>query len=392
MELRPTGGFIGSFALATFENGKLIDFPVYDVYSADGQIKGYIKAPDPIVNYLGEPSWFLRDSNWDPDFSVSAARAEWFLDKSINRQVDGVVAIDLDLLKNLLAVTGPIKLNDFNDQITFDNFYQKIQYQVEDNFFPGSRKKAAYLSALSTTLLEALKTTTPNQKTETVKEVLASLDQKSIQVYLHNSQAQSAVSVLGWSGEAQPSASCEGNCHNLWLGLVEANLGVNKANYFIRRKSQLTVNLKPTSIENTLTVTFTNSGNKQNTPENHYKNYLRLLLAESISFDTAYTLKGTKKIEQAYDLIQVDGRTEVGVLVDIAPSTEKTITFRWSEKAALNPSRKGSLNLFWRKQPGVEETPTTIFVIPDPVFGLTKESSLRYNTNLSVDYNLKIDW
>lgn len=45
MELRATGGFIGSFALITFENGKLIDANVFDVYSADGQLKGYVAPP-----------------------------------------------------------------------------------------------------------------------------------------------------------------------------------------------------------------------------------------------------------------------------------------------------------------------------------------------------------
>ena len=54
MELRATGGFIGSYALAIFENGRLLDFQVEDVYTADGQLKGHVEPPEPIKKYLGE--------------------------------------------------------------------------------------------------------------------------------------------------------------------------------------------------------------------------------------------------------------------------------------------------------------------------------------------------
>ena len=37
MEIRATGGFIGSFGILNFENGKLYDLAIYDVYDADGQ-------------------------------------------------------------------------------------------------------------------------------------------------------------------------------------------------------------------------------------------------------------------------------------------------------------------------------------------------------------------
>jgi hypothetical protein len=48
----------------------------------------------------------LRDSNWDPDFEKSAGNAEWFLEKEINREVDGVMAIDLNYTKKLIESFG----------------------------------------------------------------------------------------------------------------------------------------------------------------------------------------------------------------------------------------------------------------------------------------------
>ncbi|MCD6225716.1 DUF4012 domain-containing protein, partial [bacterium] len=86
MELRPTGGFIGSLAVLQFTDGQLIDFKVNDVYQADGQLKGHVEPPAPIKNILGEGGWYLRDSNWSPDFPVSAQRAAWFYRKETGQE------------------------------------------------------------------------------------------------------------------------------------------------------------------------------------------------------------------------------------------------------------------------------------------------------------------
>lgn len=98
MELRSTGGFIGSFAVLSFENGKLYDMPIYDVYDADGQLKGHVEPPKPIKNILGEANWYLRDSNFDPDFPTSARRAEWFMKKTLNLDLDGTIAVNVNTL------------------------------------------------------------------------------------------------------------------------------------------------------------------------------------------------------------------------------------------------------------------------------------------------------
>ena len=130
MELRPTGGFIGSFSLVKFSKGKMVDMPVYDVYTADGQLKGYVEPPTPIRDFLGEANWFLRDSNWDPDFAISAQRAEWFLNKELEIGVDGVVGIDLEIIRSLIKIVGPIKLIDFNQTIDENNMNDVIQKEV----------------------------------------------------------------------------------------------------------------------------------------------------------------------------------------------------------------------------------------------------------------------
>src|SRR3989338_4365332 len=43
LEIRPTGGFIGSYGLLTIEDGHVSDFRIFDVYQADGQLKGHVE-------------------------------------------------------------------------------------------------------------------------------------------------------------------------------------------------------------------------------------------------------------------------------------------------------------------------------------------------------------
>ncbi|MEX1052358.1 MAG: DUF4012 domain-containing protein, partial [Patescibacteria group bacterium] len=48
MELRPGGGFIGSFGILTIKDFTIENIEIYDVYDADGQLKTHINPPDPI--------------------------------------------------------------------------------------------------------------------------------------------------------------------------------------------------------------------------------------------------------------------------------------------------------------------------------------------------------
>ena len=71
-ELRPSGGFMGSYALVQFENNVLKDISVQDIYVPDGQIQGHVNPPKPVLQAFQQGFWRLRDANWDPDFQKSA--------------------------------------------------------------------------------------------------------------------------------------------------------------------------------------------------------------------------------------------------------------------------------------------------------------------------------
>lgn len=399
MELRPTGGFIGSFALVTFDKGKLVDTSVFDVYEADGQLKGHIEPPVAIKNYLGEANWWLRDSNWDPDFKISAQRAEWFLEKEFDRQVDGVIGVDLQVVKEILKQTGPLNLTDANMTVDYKNMYEKIQHEVESNFFPGSQKKSTILTSLERAILAKLPSLSSSPSLGL--SVFSLLKEKHVQIYLHDKDSQNAVESVNFDGRAGPG-SCSGNCSNIWFGLVDANLGVNKVNYYIQRGLSFTANVKPTNIDNKLTVKITNTSTQNSPLAGNYKNYMRVIAPSQSYFDKVTTIgsDGTKSL--SLDVSTVNGHVEAGVIVTVAPGETKTFVFSWNLAQSADFSREGVAQFYLRKQAGTISDPVSIkielpsnkiyTVEPTATFTLTSNHEVSYNTDLLTDIAGRISW
>jgi len=399
MELRPTGGFIGSFALINFDQGRLTGIDVSDVYTADGQLKGHVEPPAPIKDHLGEANWFLRDANWDADFPTSAEKIEWFLEKETDKSVSGVATIDLDVVKKALQVLGPISLNDFNEIITADNLYEKTQAEVQTNFFPGSTKKASFLTALSRELLNKVQEKGLKDPSALVKILGASLEEKHFLVSFHNKDAQKAVSTLMFDGGVLVP-NCSGNCLADYFGLVEANLGVNKANYFLQRSLNLKAELALGKVEKRLEIDYKNSANPVLGLAGRYKNYLRVILPLTSSEISVKEVIGQSEEEIKFTEEDIRGRKEIGFLVEIAPSQEVKILVNWKNESQVDFSLPGEYRLYVRKQPGTGEDPISLNLkIPNklkiqltPKYSLTQDGFYEYNTTLSRDFFSRLSW
>lgn len=385
MELRPTGGFIGSFGLLTFEGGRMTDLSISDVYSADGQLKGHIEPPLPIKSYLGEANWWFRDSNWDPDFPTSAKRAEWFLDKEIDRQVDGVVAVDLYPIKEALNYTGPIYLADYNMDITSTNLYEKTQAEAHEDFFPGTHQKASFLTALSRNLISQVGQMGSRGKIGILRVLLSSLEGRHLQLYLHEDKSQNTISALNWAGEVK-IPTCLNSCYPDFVGLIEANLGVNKANYFVTRDQELQVNIANGQIKRQLTITFINSANPALGENARYKNYLRILLPSDANVEGIVEVTGQDNTALTPDIYAVRDHKEVGVITELLAGQTKKIVLSWVSQEPTGFDKEGEYNLYIRKQAGTPNSDKLSVSIIAP------GGPYLYNTPLAKDFFSKVLW
>lgn len=401
-ELRPTGGFIGSYGLVTFDRGKLTDFSVYDVYAADGQLKGHVEPPEAIKRYLGEAGWYLRDSNWEPDFPVSAARAAWFLEKETGQVVDGVVGINLYFAQKLLEATGPIELADYGETITADNLFERAEFHSEANFFPGSTQKRDFLASLAAALFERVRLADATLLAHLARALYLSLEEKEVLIYFTNPAAQELVAQSGWAGALRtPVCSPDRECASDYLAVFEANVGVNKANFFVSRRIVHGVEIGPEgSVSAQLRIDYDNRSPSQTWPAGRYKNFLRLFLPEGAVLEEVKV--GEKEIEEEEIMVETSaGRTSFGFLVEvpIKSSRQVKISFRPPARVATGAAEASYLLLF-QKQSGTGKTPLFLtvkypeFFLPLATSGAVQEAGgeLLFSQELDSDEIFKIDF
>ncbi|MCX7996292.1 MAG: DUF4012 domain-containing protein [Patescibacteria group bacterium] len=390
MELRPGGGFIGSFAVVKVKDYTLMNLDVYDVYDADGQLQAHVRPPAPIREYLDQPHWFLRDSAFSPDFTENASQAKFFLDRTMNiRDFDGVILITTSAVQNILAAMDELYIPDFRERVTSDNFYIKAQLYAEKNFFPGSRQKKTFLGAVMNQMLIDITEASPDKL---FSALIKSLNEKQIVMSFSNRELQSLIDANYWAGRTIApvcTISSNPNCIVDYLFPYDANLGVNKANFFITKRHEFKVTILPDgTIRHRLRILYANESEPQVFPGGPYRNYFQLLLPKNVRI-TGITNMG-KKLD-SYDL-QSGEITRIGFLSTVAPQQqgEIVIDYEYGEKAVRG---NGIYQLILQKQIGSPnsdfaleiEKPDNFYVVNKNFSPIVKGNRIIYNTSLSAD-------
>jgi len=397
-ELRPSGGFIGSYGLLTLDKGRVSDFSINDVYEADGNLKGHVEPPFAIRRFLPSAHWFLRDSNFDVDFEKSASTSAFFLDLETSKKVDAVIGVDFSLLKQIVSATGPINIPDYKETVTADNIFSLAEAKSQNNFFPGSTQKKDFLSALYKSILSKVSEGKNISYASLIETAVNSIFEKHVLFAFNDKNIQDSFTVNDWS------SSLWDNRQNFdvsdFLGLSEANLGVNKANYFIERSLTQDINIKDDGIIlSNATILYKNKSTNTDLLGGDYKNYLRLILPQgseisqitidgekvettpAITDSAVYEAKNfvaSKKLE--IENYQEGNKSIFGFLINVPKGKEKSVSIDYSinKKISLDaPSFSYDLKFF--KQPGVDSIPYN--------FSLSVPSSYRA-VNLSQGINI----
>lgn len=386
MELRPTGGFIGSVGIATFAGGTLTDFTIRNVYDLDGQLRGHVDPPHPVANLLGQEHWYLRDSNMSPDFAESGAQAAWFYEKETGNTVDGVIGISLPFVVDLLRATGGIELSDYNDRITAENFYGKSLYYTKSQFFPGSTQKRDFLGTLARALVLKITQAQAGETFGFFRAVAAALGRHDIIFYFTDPAVEQLVSQYGWGQVVPGYEGCTAGVSCLFspLYVTEANVSVNKASYFVKRTARRDITIEPDgTVAEKISLTFRNTttgesglGDTALTGSGErYRMYLTMVLPPQSSVTdvlvngiSAPRRTGTdlqEKISPPYveKAPEVNGQFTIGVAADVEPMAESTVelTIVHSDKLIFLGG-KAALEVFAQKQPGIHTTVGTLTV------------------------------
>jgi len=224
-EMRPTGGFIGSYIIFDINDGYIENLKTHDVYKLDGSYTGIIEPPEEFKNFTS--NWRFRDSNYSPDFYYSASKARWFLEKEGGPTVDTVIAINQGLLTSLLDITGPIQVGNFG-KFNSQNYNLLLSYVIEGKVWGPEDPKHILKVFIKEFKKELI-------KTENLAKIISILYkatmQKHILLYSSDGDIQALFEELKIAGRTHDVKKGED-----YLSVINISIGGSKSEQFVREE------------------------------------------------------------------------------------------------------------------------------------------------------------
>lgn len=351
MELRPGGGFIGSFGILKVKDGSVTSFVSHDVVNFDGRIPDTVPAPYPLPETLGVKSLKLRDSNISPDWSVNAKAAEDFYKMGKGEEeLDGVIGITTNVLTSFLSVVGPVEVPGYPGEYDAETGVLDLEYQVEQAFYKqgisrGERK--SIMNLLGNIILERAKALPLGGKYDLFKVVLDDLHRKDIQISFKDEALQEIVRAAGWSGEIDREWGKD------YLLAVDSNMNSFKTDYRMRRSMDYAIDLSGERAKARLTVTYEHTAKEKDFMTKDYQSFARIYVPEGSWLESVSG--NAKPAVFGSDL----GKKYFGAIVQIPLGATRSVTWSYVLPEDFDTA---DYDLLIEKQPGLNDVPVTITV------------------------------
>lgn len=354
-ELRPTGGFIGTYGIIQTENSDILRMDTHDIYHMDMPVKDMINVtpPAPLKEYLGVDKWFMRDSNWSPDFVVSASTTKWFYGlenkllppkDQINKfdgEFDGVIAVTPKFVTDLLEITGPIRVE--NQDYDGDNFMKLLEYRVEKGYVqlgvPEWHRKEV-IGEIMKELKIRLFDKSGLELYQVFNVIQENLSERNLIFNFTDSQFQEMTKDQKWSGEV---LAAQGDS----LMIIDANMAALKTDAVINRSVKYVVNEDPSGLFSDLYINYAHRGGFD-WRTTRYRSYTRVYVpAGSVLIDTQGIEIDKVKTYQEF------GKTVFAFFVEVEPGAIKNLHFYY-ELPDNFPEKimADGYALYIQKQPG----------------------------------------
>ncbi len=355
MELRPGGGYIGSFGIVRIRDGALVGAPeVHDTSNFDGRIPDDEAPPYPLEELLGIPSWKFRDSNWSPDFAVNAQTALHFYYKGQgSERFDGVIGVTADVLRDLLELTGPIRVPGYAQTFDAAQGIRTLEYQVEQGFAQqglsvGERK--SIMPLLAKEITERINLTNPVTLVQLFMRALHALERKDIQVYFVDDAMQAQMRSAGWTGEVDTRQNGD------YLMIVDANIGALKTDAVMRRSAHYSVDMTQDTPRATLELTYTNTATQRDYMTSDYRSYTRVYLPDGAWITGVDGAADAPRFGHAF------GKKFVGFLVETPLNSTRKVVVRYTLPTHLRTPYRLTI----QKQAGATQNPFIVdYTAPD---------------------------
>jgi len=369
-EVRPTGGFLGSFGVLRFKDGILtkIDFQK-NIYKLDKEfyMQNHIDPPGELINTTEH--WSMINSNWWLNSPDAFKEVMHFYELESGDNVDGVIALDTTLFLDLLKQVGPIEMSEYGLSITDQNFLQDVQYEVEIGYFERDEgaeenepKKilAEMMPKFLNSFFVGLKD--GDKAFELLNSIGKGLEEKHLLFYMEKEDFQARLTELNYTGALRESSGD-------YLYVSSTNIGGVKSSLNIEEEIILNSKIDQEGlVQDELTITRKHVGSYE-WPDGINKNYIRVLLPAGVEVSGFEAISGN--FERIYDKGLKDGSEywvdeESGYKrVNFWMNTEPGNTSSAKIRYRFVPEDKENYQMVFQKQPGLTGSKTTYtFALP----------------------------
>lgn len=354
-EVRATGGFIGIYGIMKVKDGEITHIRTDNVYNLDDYSPRELRVrpPQPFLDYfpLKERWWYLRDSNWSPDFSDAADTAEWFYEKEGGKErLDGVIALTPDVIASLLTITGPVDAAGI--RFTSQNFVDELQYQVEQGYNRRGipeRQRKEIVGTVMRSILDRAYAIKTDQLKNLAELIRRNLDEKHILLYFNDPPLQDVARRFGWTGEIR---AVPGD----FLMVVDSNMASMKTDSVMKKHIRYSViEHKDGSLVGRVELSYQNAG-RYSWKTTDYKDYIRVYVPEGATLlraEGAMTKTGASN-DEGLDTTSEHGTVSFGVFVKVPVGKTKTVALEYELPKRIKEQVAGGLYTFYiQKQSGL---------------------------------------
>ena len=402
-ELRPGGGFVGNYGIATLAGGRLTSAHVIDTYLLDRGFERTHSLPFPPAYSwftLSPGKWGLRDSNLDADFPTSAREGEThYVEEGGKLPLAGTIAITPALIEHMLTLTGPIEVPEYRETVTAQNLMDRIHYhqliEEKGGDVPSadgySSVRKHFTALLGEHFLDRVHSLPGSIVPKLLQLLIDSMRSKDIQIYFNSGTAEKLLQFYHFDDSIQPGSD--------GIFVVDANITPSKANKYLNTTvdDQVSIDNSGNATHHT-TIKFTWTAPGLTGSDFYgstlYKAYVRVYMPPK---SVLHTQDGWVPNDSGTAL----GRAFRGGYFNLEYPQTGTITLTWSMAGAVKEDAHGWHYLYLvQRQVGAQQQMNLKVTLPpcaaivDKSTGVVAErkQQARLSQTLSQDTNISIDY
>lgn len=358
-ELRPSGGFVGTYGLVATNNGVFKRLETHDIYHMDMPVKDIIdiEPPRPIKQHLND-KWFMRDANWSPHWPDSARELLWFYNledkllpaedqiNNFSGEFDGVIGITPDLVEDLLSIVGPVIVE--GTEYNQENFTRLLEYRVERGYVqlgePSWHRKEVIGKILQQLKVKIFDLPFSHWG-EVANIVRDNASKKNILLYFEDEHLQGYAERIGVDGGIK-------QVDNDYLMIVDANMGARKTDAVMKKSVQYRIKEKKGEMYVDLIVNYSHPGGID-WRTSDYKTYTRVYTSYGSELINVRAKTGHEEKQLPIDVTQEHGKTVFGTFLTIKEGEVGSLylEYKLADKISEVIDQEG-YKLYFQKQPG----------------------------------------